>query len=63
MSFFKSLFARIDKFLKSTPANSADSSPVPGETIKEFNQRIANAKEFERNYAAGERVEQGKDKT
>ena len=61
MSFFKSLVAHIDKFLKSKPANPVDANPAPGETIDAFNERRANAREVERNYTAGESVEQGKD--
>ncbi len=61
MSFFKSLITRIRKFLKSTPANPVDSNPAPGETIEAFNKRRASAREVERNYTAGESVEQGKD--
>ena len=61
MSFFKSLITRIRKFLKSRPANPVDSNPAPGETIEAFNEHRAGAREFERNYAAGERMEQGKD--
>lgn len=61
MLFFKSLIARIRSFLKSTPANSVDSSPAPGETIREFNERRVSAEEVKRNYTAGESVEQGKD--
>ena len=57
MSFFKSLITRIRKFLKSTPANPVDSNPAPGETIEAFNERRAIAREVERNYTTGERIE------
>jgi hypothetical protein len=61
MSFFKSLITRIRKLLKSRPANPVDSNPAPGETIEVFNERRAGAREFERNYAVGERMEQAED--
>lgn len=61
MSFFKSLITRIRKFLKSKPANPVDSNPAPGETIEAFNDRRASTREVERNYLAGERMEQGED--
>lgn len=61
MSFFKSLITRIRKFLKSRPANPVDSNPAPGETMQAFNQRRASAREVERNYTAGERMEPSED--
>ncbi len=59
MLFFKSLITGLRKFLKTKPDNPVDSTPAPGETIGEFNERRENAEQIERNYTAGE--SQGKD--
>lgn len=59
MLFFKSLITGLRKFLKTKPANPVDSTPAPGETIGEFNERRESAAYVERHYTAGE--SQGKD--